>query len=151
MEHKGGKHNLKSSRDSASHSSGQSDNDHQPLVGHDEAIENRLRDTGKDTGNEGGASDFADFGMLLTLQVQARRNTGLGKDGADSDPLNDIAAVQLQILQSDGGEIVSKRYAKGRFYGKIEQKGTKGRKWDGIYFRDRQESVLDKQLGRCNR
>ena len=49
------------------------------------------------------------------------------------------------------GEIVSKRYAKGRFYGIIEQKGTKGRKWDGIYFRDRQESVLDKQLGRCNR
>jgi hypothetical protein len=59
--------------------------------------------------------------------------------------------VRHGTVQGVWGEIVSKRYAKGRFYGKIEQKGTKGRKWDGIYFRDRQESVLDKQLGRCNR
>ena len=33
-------------------------------------------------------------------------------------------------------EIVSKHYAKGDYCGKIGEKATKGRKYDGIYFRD---------------
>ena len=47
-----------------------------------------------------------------------------------------LKRLRIQLLTGVWGEIVSKHYAKGDYHGRIGQKATKERKYDGIYFRD---------------
>ena len=53
-----------------------------------------------------------------------------------SVPKGRAASSGTELFTGVWGETVSKHYAEGNFYGKIEQKEKKELKRDGIYFRD---------------